>query len=427
MGTYTEITYVHGPSEAAQGEKVSFAITVHNKHSTGIYVGVTAALDGIDMGSAPVSTAIPAGGVFVFDLEDFTMPGKNLNGEVATWYWGIDENWHKDDSEALSVSLAEETPQYDGDISEVFIRSGVANWNSGLPIQLDQGDKFSVAFTGVNQSNVPLVLCGEITVIKPSGATDYDDDFTGTSFPHWEDTVGPGESQTFKWTPYGQPHRFVASQKGEYTAQLVLKGKRAGEPDSQYRQLASWRGKIVVASEPEEPPEEEEPEEGVYDGRIENKMVDWTNLPGGAVPFPTIEPAPVGEHIRVSFEGVNLSTTRMRLRAEVWLYGPGGRLTYHDEDVSTASYDEDESHKFVFPTPPTATVIDEAGEWSIEIQLTNSSGEYLLDQYQGALFSAEEAAPSSWGVIVEMMPLMMVMMMFSMMMPMMKELEAGGE
>jgi hypothetical protein len=76
-------------------------------------------------------------------------------------------------------------------------------------------------------------------------------------------------------------------------------------------------------------------------------------------------------------------------------------------------------------------VIDELGQWNIKVHITDASDGELLAKYEGLFFNGEEAPESTWGVIGELMPLMMIMMMFAMVVPMMKdmtgEMEEGYE
>jgi hypothetical protein len=142
----------------------------------------------------------------------------------------------------------------------------------------------------------------------------------------------------------------------------------------------------------------------------------------------------VPEHARISIIAETRSEERERLACEVWIYSPSSETEakYHFEDTSAwPCCDPDAAHEFIFPTPPNTFVIDELGQWNIKIHITDASDSELLAEYEGLFFNGEEAPESTWGMIGELMPLMMIMMMFAMIVPMMRDmtgqLEEGYE
>jgi hypothetical protein len=331
--------------------------------------------------------------------------------------------------------------EYSGEISKVQGRTGVANWG-GIPLSLKQGDGYSIAVTVTNKSSIALVLRGTLTITKPSGNKDTASDFTGTSVPYIETTVSPGASHTFKWNPYPQVHAFTADEVGDYQASFALQGKKSGEPDSAYRALCDpWQGTVATVSSPHGEPSGK--------AEIVRKALDFELL-GSGYEIPVTKTLSVPEHARLSIIAKTISTERERLKAEVWIYGPapvlgqqeGGEIThgplkYHYTDTSSwPCCDPETQHEFIWPSslvplPNSTFLIDEEGQWTITINITDASDGELLATYDGVMCGAEKAAPSIWGIFAEIMPLMMIMMMFGMMIPMMRdvagELEEGHE
>lgn len=580
MGTYTDISYIDAPSQAAQGQKVAIKVNVRNKHTGGLYAAVTAAFDGaqpIHLASRPASIAIPAGGLYIFYLDDFVMPNRSLVGEIASWYWGTDSKWHKDDVKTQSISLtvapptisasieslrvyaegtAPTTPpitveagkklsirfdahsgygslpsglyfdasvilkkpsgaleerydsqatgpyskctlsrfifgegglsagwtadekgtyyatvilrartsligsnqevarksnvkvftvtqtvppptEYKGRIASPQVRWGANNWQP-VPKTIEQGQGFSIAFTALNDSSIALVLRGEFEVRWPTaGRTQGGSDFTGTKVPPWEYTVSPGSSWTPKWNPFSQVNAFTADEAGDYTAKFKLYGKKAGEPDSAYKELCTpWEGKILMTTAVGEPPgvgEPGAPISGVYPGEISNLIIRWENLPGRDIPIPVAGSAPVGESAKLAYTCYNRSDRNLDITSECWIRSPGNPNKYHygpHTPFRPLGYSPGTGPDFIWPSglPASAFKIDEPGDWTLRITQTTKvdGGEYLMAEYDGPLFAAEEQA-SMWSLMAEMMPLMMVIMMFSMMIPMTKELGEGVE
>jgi len=333
--------------------------------------------------------------------------------------------------------------EYKGRITSPQVRYGANNWVSA-PQTIEQGQGFSVAFTAINDSSIALVLRGEFEVKWPSGKTNTGSDFTGTRIPPLETTVGSGGNHTFKWNPFGQVNAFTADEPGDYTAKFKLYGKKAGESDSAYKELCTpWEGKILTVTEAEVPP----PGEGVPSGKAEivRKALDFELL-GSGYEIPVTKTLSVPEHARLSIIAKTISAERERLKAEVWIYGPapvlgqqeGGEIThgplkYHYTDTSSwPCCDPETQHEFIWPSsliplPNSTFLIDEEGQWTITINITDASDEELLATYDGVMCGAEKAAPSIWGIFAEIMPLMMIMMMFGMMIPMTRELGQGVE
>jgi len=426
----------HAPAKAPQatiqGKKLSVSFEAHNTGAKNVHFYSEVTLEKPSGGETKSDRSESGGplGYKTCTIDAFDFSDDWVADEIGTYYVTIvlkastifGYNYQKVAEtrfKAFTVSGAPADGEPPGEGLDAEI-TNIRVWDEShapakAPQETVQGKKLSVSFDAHNTGSGRLHFYSEVTLEKPSGAeTKTDKSESGVPLGYATCT-----SDAFSFSK-----DWVADELGSYYVSIVLKASTIFGYN--YQEVASTRFKAFTVAEAPEPGEEE-PVPGTYVGRIENRMVDWTNLVGGAIPFPTAEPAPVRESVRISFEGVNLSDVSMRLKAEVWLTSPSGAVTYHDEDTSSLPYSKDTAHKFVFPMAPSATPIDAAGEWKVKINLTNSTGEYLLDQYDGALFMAEEKPKDMWAVIGEMMPLMMIVMMFGMMIPMTKGLAEGGE
>jgi hypothetical protein len=318
---------------------------------------------------------------------------------------------------------------------------GLHNW-LGIttpPVTIKQGDGFNVAFTAKNDSTIGLVLKGTFEVKWPSGKTQTGSDFTGTSIPAYETTVSPGDTHTFKWNPFTQGCAFTADEVGDYSATFNLYGKKPGEADSEYKKLCdAWTGKILTATAAAggggAPPTGPISGTPTGEAQIVHLALDY-KLIGSGDPIPVTTPITVPDHARLSIIAKNVGSTGMKLRALVWIYSPGpldangnptrGSVAYLYDDTSTLSYNPGSQHEFIFPSPTSTFLIDTEGEWDIVVNITDEAASKLLAKYDGVLCNGQQAAPSIWSTMIDMLPLMMIMMMFSMIIPMTKELGKG--
>jgi len=314
---------------------------------------------------------------------------------------------------------------YDGEIRYPRIRNCNGIWQSleNGSAQIPAGTTIEVKFDGRNLCGCYAAMHGWVTVKSPSGVavfSDYDD---------YTVIRADGTDHHFTFPPIGCSAQKLTTL-GEYTIEIILKAEHDGVEQEVDRK--SYTFNVV---EGEGPPDGEISD---LNGYIEQVYADWTNLAGGELPVP-ISGAPLGENFRVSYHGTIIETLlhTQTTKGSVWLYGPGGALKYYlYDDVLPTGYIWAPSagawyHPFVFPSVPNAWPLDEQGEWTYKVRFEDSQGK-VIDEREGVLFSSvEEQATSSWGIIIEMMPLMMIMMMFAMMVPMMRdvsgELEAGHE
>lgn len=305
-------------------------------------------------------------------------------------------------------------PEYDGEIQNVQVRHGVHNWMQ-VPQTLVSGRLFSVAFEGVNRSDIALVLRGKINI------GDVSDSIISTVFgvPFLEDAIAPDGVYTFKFTPWSQPHPYMTDVSGDYIAKLELEGKKPGEDDSQFKPLCDPQEVVVIVVTGE----------AGFEGKISSVRVDWTMIPGGEVTIPTV--GILGREARIRFNGSNDDTFPHTLCGKVWVYGPSeepyANLKHFFEGCSLVYILGGFSHAFCFPpvVGEPGFIVNEEGEWNVKIRLEDSGGG-VLDEYEGVLFTRTEKEPESmWGMLSSIIPLVMIVMMMSMIMPMTRELGEG--
>ncbi len=375
------------------------------------------------------------GGTHNFEFPQPTSAAKQVDA-YGTWKATIELRASGSSGELLDYktqvvmfSTPEEEPPpgagYDGEIRYPSIRKCNSTWQplaDGV-VQIPVGNTIEVKFDGRNLCGCYAAMHGWVTVKSPSGVTvfsDYDDNTVIRT---------DGTDHHFQFPELGCSAQELTAL-GEYTVEIILKAEHDGVEQEVERQ--SYTFNVI---EGEGPPSGEPSD---LNGYIEQVYADWTNTPGGELPVP-ISGAPLGENFRISYHGTIIETIlhTQTTKGYVWLYGPDGSVKYEDSDsVLPSGYIWAPSfgawyHPFVFPSVPSAWPLDEQGEWTYKVRLEDSQGK-VIDEKEGILFlSVVEQPGSAWGIIVEMMPLMMIMMMFGMMVPMMRdvsgELEAGHE
>jgi len=314
-------------------------------------------------------------------------------------------------------STLEEPPDggYDGEIRNPRVRECNGAWKSmdGAEPVIPSGSTIQVYFDGRNLCGSLASMHGWVTVKSPSGATvleAFDDDTV---------IVSDGADHHFTFPGAYSCSLEELNEAGRYSVGIVLKAEHDGVEE----EVASEDYYFSVSGEPGNG--------GEPSGKAEitAKTIDY-ELIGAGVPFPATAPVPVPEHARISVIAVTRSEERERLACEVWVYSPSSEVEakYHFQDTSSwPCCDPDAAHEFIFPTPPGTFVIDELGQWNIKVHITDASDGELLAKYDGLFFNGEEAPESTWGIIGELMPLMMIMMMFAMVVPMMRDMTGTAE
>lgn len=103
-GTYTEITQIIAPSEAAAGDLVTVEVTVRNLYSDILAARVGGYIDATEIWFSPDYAWIDPGATFSFTYS-FTMPNNAVNIQVWSYYWTGTE-WYDDDYGSVYIALA---------------------------------------------------------------------------------------------------------------------------------------------------------------------------------------------------------------------------------------------------------------------------------------------------------------------------------
>ena len=321
------------------------------------------------------------------------------------------------ESRITIFSTGDEPPQcgYAGAIRNPRVRECNSIWQTmeGSEPAVQSGSTIQVYFDGRNLCGCMAAMHGWVIVTSPTGATVLD------AFDDNTLIVSDGADHHFTFPSTYTCSLEELNELGRYTVSVILKAEHDGVEEEVDRQDCYFS----VSADPGNGGEP------TGKAEITAKAIDY-ELIGAGVPFPAAAPVPVPEHARISVIAVTRSEERERLACEVWIYSPSSETEpkYHYQDTSAwPCCDPDAAHEFIFPTPPGTFVIDELGQWNIKVHITDASDGELLAKYEGLFFNGEEAPESTWGVIGEIMPLMMIMMMFAMVVPMMKDMTSGLE
>lgn len=121
----------------------------------------------------------------------------------------------------FTVAAEEEPPggaSYAGRIENIKVMKTLYNWQP-KPVAVEQGSRFSVYFEGWNDSDVGLVLRGEVSVIQPGGEVETASDESSLSYD-------PGTMHKFYFNQWSL--RFTADEVGDYQARIIVKGRMPG-------------------------------------------------------------------------------------------------------------------------------------------------------------------------------------------------------
>lgn len=112
-GSWTEITAIYGPSEAAYGDTVDIAAYVKNLGSYGFYIAANGQYNGTGFVMSPVSAGVDPGASQRFAYS-FTMPNKDITLQVWSYYW-TGSDWVEDDHKSVVITLkALPSPEFSG-------------------------------------------------------------------------------------------------------------------------------------------------------------------------------------------------------------------------------------------------------------------------------------------------------------------------
>lgn len=203
---YTDIVEIIVPVSASFGDTVNVEVRARNLYTDAITITVTGSYNGITLSFSPGSDRVPTGEVRSYSAS-FVMPNNDVTVNVGTFFWGVDEEWHLDDTDTIDIALG---AVYAGKIIDKemeFSGSGdgkvpVAN----VPI----GVKAKLHVWGKNNMSTSRGMGIHWTIIDPGGliAEVYED---------WGGTIGAGKDHEF--ISSGQ---FDLNKAGKYTVSIEL-------------------------------------------------------------------------------------------------------------------------------------------------------------------------------------------------------------
>lgn len=173
-GTYTEIVVLVVPETAVPGQTVDIEVIVKNIHTAAIYITVTGSVNGAELHFGGEYFVVNPGYPKSF-FDSFVMPSRQVIVRFWSWYWGVDGQWHTDDSAELTVSPEGEPPLVDAEITKTELRHDSVQDTTPPAQTVNIGDKGIVYVWGKNNTSVNQKLGIRVQVTgPPNGAIFHD-------------------------------------------------------------------------------------------------------------------------------------------------------------------------------------------------------------------------------------------------------------
>lgn len=107
MGTFTDITDIIAPSEAAYGDTLTVEVRVKNLYSEPLSIAVGGRANGIIVPFGPESATVLPGHTYAF-IGHFVMPNRNVRLEAWSSCWkGVEWYQLSDDYAYVDIALKE--------------------------------------------------------------------------------------------------------------------------------------------------------------------------------------------------------------------------------------------------------------------------------------------------------------------------------
>lgn len=106
---YTEITEIIAPASAVLGDTVDVEVKVKNLCTFDITISITGKSDETILSFGPSYSKVASGQVRSY-MASFVMPNKDVEVSVGSFFWGVDDEWHSDDTAQTTVSITEGPP-----------------------------------------------------------------------------------------------------------------------------------------------------------------------------------------------------------------------------------------------------------------------------------------------------------------------------
>ncbi len=224
---YADITEIIAPAGANFGDTVNVEVKARNLHTYDITISVTGSVPGTVLSFSPDSAKVPPGGIHSYSAS-FIMPNNNVTINVWSFYWGTDDEWHKDDEGTKVVALSAMVVRI---IRKELEYSGSSD--GGVPVSnvpIDLNARLHV--WGKNHMSTSQGM-GIIWVITgPSGqiVERYED---------WGGTIGAGQDHEFI-----SRYQFLLSEAGTYRVSIELS---VGEENSSVV-VDTWEGVLCTVA-----------------------------------------------------------------------------------------------------------------------------------------------------------------------------------
>lgn len=405
-GKYTDIIEVVAPSPVVLGQTVTVRVKAKNIYTAQLYfyiIGVVQAAGGtqvrfIDWVGANVNpgAVLEASGSFI----PAGSPG-TLTVNIYTWYKGVDGYVHSDDSESRTITVTSTPSTYTGVITKKQLDLGSGTKVDAPASGIVRDTRVLLRVSGRNTTTSTQRMGVKWVIKDPDG-------LIRESYSVWE---------LFPYTGAGSEHeflgdRFAYNKVGTWSVNIEL---LMNEPNPVI--VDSYGGTLcTVGAEGDGVPEPP----GGYKGVIETLSV----LLGKGGIFDTIfDPyslpvvdVKIGYQFKLNVFARNTSTDAERLGLHYIITKPDGSAIENTILETWPYTGPGKLHEFVEPGF-TQYEVDQAGKWTLKIELIAESISNILDARATDLFTEVQEAPAStWGTIGDMIPMLIIIMMMTMMM-----------
>lgn len=451
---YTDLIKIEHPAEAEAGSVVTIQVYIKNQHSEAIYIAPLAVVNEILQVAFTVEYCRAEPGITYYFTGTFIMPNTHAVIRADSMYWGVDEQWHKEDFQTRTVMLAGVIPPEPETLEVDITPAGTGHVTTD-----PASDEGKLIWYSNDTGKFPHGTIVKVTAVPA----------TGYVFDHWSDEIVGGVS--YENPSYVQPmteHRAIkahfveeaAAQVETLRVDVTPEGKGhvitdpasvegttewhhgttgtfpygigvqvTAHPSEGYR-FEKWSAEIVDGISYANPAMVQDmtehravkchfreitvPPDG--EGITEVKAIHGTGLFAGTekpIPVAGVE---INDWFKIKVTGVNPSAGVTQMGLHYVVTKSDGSVIENTVEEAWPYTGSGESHTFMEPGVDALTV-DQVGDWNLYVELLGDG--VVLDTWEGLLFSGvTEPAPG----IIDMIPMLIMVMIMSMMMNIMPQL-----